>query len=446
MSEIPRLALIVGAARSGTTLTRLLLDAHPDIGCPPEAGIPALMAHMAQVWSTVHADDPTLQPGHDPGAPARGEEAVTKWGEPHEGPADRGADESAVNLPPAVREWVVNTVRAPMDAYCRARGKRIYCDKSLDSVRHLPVVRELFPDVKVLLIFRHVMDTVASGLEASPWGFNAYGYGPYVQVSPGNSVAALANYWLDHVDQALNWEQRHGGHCHRVTYEELVLRPEETVAEILRFLDVSADLSILDRAFERGPARGPGDFKVEYTTGIHAASIGHGKRVPVGMLPPRLVEALNEKLSALGYEPLDLGWNAAERLVDGQGHGFWAGRLTQLMREAHIDRGVSDLGSFAVLADDHRPLRWVVEPGAGTIVQGDGDVDAVITATAEDLVRMLSGDENLGVLLRSGRVRHVTAEKNDRPPSRLVDEVNAQVAILRGALRPHVHSTIAAVQ
>jgi hypothetical protein len=38
IEAVPRLAVIVGAARSGTTLLRLILDSHPEIGCPPEAG------------------------------------------------------------------------------------------------------------------------------------------------------------------------------------------------------------------------------------------------------------------------------------------------------------------------------------------------------------------------------------------------------------------------
>ena len=37
----PRLAFIVGVARSGTTLLRLLIDAHPEVGAPAETGYPA---------------------------------------------------------------------------------------------------------------------------------------------------------------------------------------------------------------------------------------------------------------------------------------------------------------------------------------------------------------------------------------------------------------------
>ncbi len=298
-----------------------------------------------------------------------------------------------------------------MIEYCRQGGKRIYCDKSLDSVHHLKLVQVLFPEVRMVLLFRHVMDTVASGLEASPWGFQAYGYAPYVQASPGNAVLALASYWLDHVRRALSWEKEHPEICHRVRYEDLVLAPEATVSGIQRFLDVREDLSVLERAFDRKPARGPGDYKVEHTTGVHPASLGHGKRVPVTMLPPPLLEALNEQLEVLGYQPLDQGWNAAERDVDGGGRGLWADRLLELMGHMRLSERVADLGVFALVAEDHRALRWIIDPNEGTVEQRDGDVEAVLTGTAEDLVLMLSGEENLGVLLRSGRVRHVVADE-----------------------------------
>jgi hypothetical protein len=52
-SRSPELVLILGAARSGTTLLRSLLDAHPDIGCPAEAALPQLISHTRRVWATV---------------------------------------------------------------------------------------------------------------------------------------------------------------------------------------------------------------------------------------------------------------------------------------------------------------------------------------------------------------------------------------------------------
>ena len=413
IEHTPRLALVVGAARSGTTLTRLLLDAHPDIGCPSEAGLPSLMAHLAQAWLVVHADRRASH-AQDPGA---GDEATagSRW-----------------PLPDEARDWIVRTVQEPMRSYC-SDGQRVYCDKSLDSVHHLALVHELFPDARIILVFRHVMDTVASGLEASPWGFNAFGYRSYVQANPGNTVAALASYWLDHVTQALEWQEHNEELCHRVRYEDLVLEPEKTVQHMQAFLGVDPDLSVLSRAFDREALNGPGDYKLEHTTNVHASSVGHGKRVPFTMLPPPLVAALNTKLEDLAYDPLTPSWNAEERTVDGGGQGLWAERLRELMVGIRIS-GTSSPGPFAAVAEDHQELRWIINLAAASVNQGDGEVEAVLTGTAEDLVLMLTGEENLGVLLRSGRIRHVVADDTEAAERASDREPNTLVAILRRGL------------
>lgn len=432
----PELALVVGAARSGTTLTRLLLDAHPEIGCPSEAGLPALMAHLARVWWMVHADEVSVDAPDDPGANDLDGVPPTRWNEaarPDVGEqADTDDSSSEPKLPRAARDWIVRTISEPMAGYCTGGGKRLYCDKSLDSVYHLELVHELMPAARMVLVFRHVMDTVASGVEASPWGFQAYGYAPYIQAQPGNAVAALASYWLDHVGTALDWESEHPESCHRVRYEDLVLRPAETIAGVQAFLGVNEDLSVLERAFDREPPRGPGDYKVEHTTAVHASSIGRGKRVPVGLLPPALLTALNEKLKMLGYDALDRGWNAAERPVDGGSQGIWAERLVELMDGVHVSSG-AELGAFAVVAEDHRALRWVIDPAAATVEQGDGEVGGVLTGTAEDLVLALTGEENLGVLLRSARLRHVVADESRAARRDLGRELVLIVNTLRGA-------------
>jgi Sulfotransferase family len=439
----PELALIVGAARSGTTLQRALLDAHPEIACPPEAGLPSLMSHMARVWGTINSDMQQDAPATDPGQPEPGL---------NEGPAAK-PDEAAAEdtapvanpgpiLPEPAREWIRATMLAAIRSYCDRENKRLYVDKSLDSVYYLELVRQLFPNVKCILAIRHVMDTIASGIEASPWGFQAYGYAPYVQRFPGNTVAALANYWLDHVTGAVEWEKQHPELCLRVKYEDLVTSPKETVKGIQRFLGVQEHLDVLREAFDREIAPGPADYKIEHTSAVHAQSIGNGKRVPVSMLPPPLLAAINEKLEELGYPPLDRSWNTAEREMDAPTETIWSGRLQTLMNEAQLRQISDDLIPFAVVAEDHRALRWVIDPESQVIVQGDGDVEAVLTGTAEDLVLMLTGEGNLGVLMRSGRVRHLLADENEVTRRNLHDEVMTLVSTLRSSIGEHQHTRV----
>jgi hypothetical protein len=433
----PRLALIVGAARSGTTLARLLLDSHPEIGCPAEAGLPGLMSHMGRVWFTIDADILDAGVATDPGQTAA-ENMEGQLGEADPPPNREATGEgiSGPRLPGPALDWIRATSRVAMERYCARERKTLYVDKSLDSVYHLDLVRELFPDVRCVLAFRHVMDTIASGIEASPWGFQAYGYGPYVQTTPGNTVAALARYWLDHVTMALAWEQEHPELCIRLRYEDLVSNPDEVIAGVQRFLGVREDLGVLRDAFDREP-RGPGDYKIEHTSAVHANSIGHGKRVPVAMLPPQLMESINEKLEALGYPPLDRSWNTAERSVNRDDDTIWTERLRTLMSHARSPARDAPIGVFALVAEDHHTLRWIVDSDAGTVTQGDGDVDAVLTGTTEDLVLMLTDQENLGSLLRAGRIRHLVADEAEATSAKSFLMVKAIAEAMQECVRQY---------
>ena len=122
----PALAVIVGGARSGTTLLRALLDAHSEVGCPAEAGLPALMSHARRVWATVctSADPSLLDPQGEP---------------PTDGP------EPVIELPARAEREIRRLALAVMRSYCRPAGKRIYCDKSLDNAHHLPATFHVFP-------------------------------------------------------------------------------------------------------------------------------------------------------------------------------------------------------------------------------------------------------------------------------------------------------------
>ena len=399
-------ALLVAAARSGSTLLRLMLDVHPEIGCPAEAGIPSLIQTLGRVWWTVDAD-------LDPVRPAQSH-AMAQLG-PRPQPDEQIASASALGgLLPEAEDAIRHAALAPMRHYCERRGKRLYCDKSLDSVHHLEAVRQIFPEARYLLLFRHVLDTVVSGIEASPWGFQAYGYFPFVQRSPDNLVVALVSYWLEHVENALRWEESHPELCHRLRYEDLVTAPEDVLAQLFGFLRVDRDFSVLRAAFQKArTVRGAGDYKVTFTSGLDTSSIGRGKRVPVEMIPPPLLEAVNTKLTALGYDSLSKGWNA-EPLVNLDAVDVWGSRLAEWMRRATVaPRSNGDGGglSFALVAQDVESLRWVIDTAAGTVRQGDGEVETVVTGTAEDLTRMLTGEANPGVLLISGRVRHLTAHE-----------------------------------
>jgi protein-tyrosine sulfotransferase len=369
----PSLALVVGAARSGTTLLRVLLDCHPEIGCPGEAGIPALIAHLSRVWMTVD--------GREPSSP---------------------------NIPAEVRREIASAALAPMRHYCEIHDKRLYVDKSLDSVHLLPIVHDFVPNGRYVLLFRHVLDTVLSGIEASPWGFNAYGYPSYVQAN--NFVAGLVAYWQDHVAAAIEWESAHSTQCLRVRYEDLVARPAETLAGIHRFLGVEERPELAASALERAASvAGPGDHKVLGTQRVHQESVGRGKRVPINMIPPFLLAATNEALVALGYQALTESWST---MAGEDGGAPERARLVdtfyELLSACCRDR-TSPAESFMLVADDCAGASWLVEPREGRVAASGAARARTVAGNVADLMAALTTDTNIPTLARSGRLRYRVA-------------------------------------
>jgi len=269
--------------RSGSTLLRFLLDAHPDLACPPETNLPAIAGQLATVWSLIEGARLS---------PERGDE------------------------PPDIPEAAIAGVRRTMDeltgGYLVRRGKKRYCDKSLGTARFAPLLLRIWPGARFLCLYRHPMDVIASGIEACPWGLNGYGFEPYIAGTPGNSVLALARFWIDNVSTVLAAEEQFPASCHRIRYEDLVADPEAAAAGIFAFLGVPQRPGITAECFAAKPERsGPADYKIWHTSEISAASVGRGWSVPTALLPPPVAQQLNEFAGKLGYLPVDESWGTA---------------------------------------------------------------------------------------------------------------------------------------
>src|ERR1700678_4366511 len=52
--------------RSGSTLLRFVLDAHPELACPPETNLPGLCAQLATVWSLIEGAPLAANRGDEP--------------------------------------------------------------------------------------------------------------------------------------------------------------------------------------------------------------------------------------------------------------------------------------------------------------------------------------------------------------------------------------------
>src|SRR5215470_14226416 len=225
---------IVSPARSGSTLLRYLLDAHPDIVSPAELNLSALLLHAADTWHRAHEGQGTT----DPGAEARGPaepvaEPRTSWGTP---------------LSPDALRWATKIVNEIMADLVRSAGASVFVDKSLVTVDQLPIVASCYPKAYYVFLYRYPLDMIASGIEASRWWFNAFGFEPYIGAVPGNFVGGLANYWIDKVSRMLEFERTCTVAHARIYYELLCDDPATTVSDLLEFLGLPPVSGIVEQA------------------------------------------------------------------------------------------------------------------------------------------------------------------------------------------------------
>src|ERR1700761_9324678 len=66
MEQRPDPVFVLCMGRSGSTLLRFLLDAHPELACPPETSLPALCGQLAVVWSLIEGAPLSANRGDTP--------------------------------------------------------------------------------------------------------------------------------------------------------------------------------------------------------------------------------------------------------------------------------------------------------------------------------------------------------------------------------------------
>ena len=269
---------VLCADQPGPALVRFLLDAHPQLACPPETRLAALCAQLAGVWSQLE------------GSPL---------------PADRVSGPPAI--PDAALAGIRHTMNRMMAPYLGRRGKQRYCDQSRGAAERADVLRAVFPDAKFLCLYRHPMDVIAAGLEASPWGFNGPGFDSYADLSSRNTVLAIAQFWAANAALIMAVEERFHECSHRVRYEDLVADPEGVGDRIFRFLGV-APVPGLPQACLAAERERAGSSGYQVGPSARPGSVGGGWSIPAAMIGSPLTETINVLTDKLGYPRIDAHW------------------------------------------------------------------------------------------------------------------------------------------
>lgn len=446
--------IVLTAARSGSTLVRLLLDAHPDLACPPETNIVKICAQLAGVFR------------------------VTGQG----GAAGAGSGNAGA-CPQWAQGRIRDTVSLVFADYLTGRGRRRWCDKSIGTASMAGWFAGLYPKARFICLYRHCMDVIHSALEASPWGLMGYGFEQFAGLRGGNNVSALATYWTEHTSRILEFERANPDRCLRVHYERLVEDPERTAGQIFAFLGVAGVPGISWRCFTAGPdagdpaaVMGPGDHKIRATSKITADSVGRGIRIPAELIPAFQLEVINRLLAELGYAQVDSAWRtsacppallAGGSAPEGQDAAAGAGPASfgdEVVRSvlenigavfctsvtAAFALGLPSTGPpdpgrpgpdgwhvFGLVAyhpDAQRLARgWRVDlrersvTEAGSVEGGIG-ADWLVTGDVETWLGVLAGRSNMASCLRSGTLRYVDLRGKDHQEGQSPEDHLAQAA------------------
>ena len=209
---------IVGSARSGTTLLRLMLNAHPQVAIPPESRF------ITELWQ----DKPEVEVEPVLAALAR-HDRFRLWALPiEEVRAELGVRRTAP---------FAEVMEAPYRAWARRRDKPHWGDKTPRYVESIPLLDRLWPPSRFVHLVRDGRNVALS--------YAAIPFGP-------KTVARTAVLWRRRVRAGMEAGRALGPKRYlQMRYEDLVEAPEHHARALCGFLGLTFDPVMMDYV-ERG--------------------------------------------------------------------------------------------------------------------------------------------------------------------------------------------------
>ena len=196
---------IVGSARSGTTLLRVIFNAHPEVAVPPESRF------ITELWTgstEVDVDDFLTRLGEH--------RQFRSWTLP--------VEEIRERIAPATRITYVEAVETAYKAYTERSGKRTWGDKTPRYVEHIPFIAGLFPEGRFIHLVRDGRNVALSYANVP--------FGP-------KTVTKAAALWKRRVMAGVRDGRALGATRYReLRYEDLVAEPERYVRDLCDFVGV----------------------------------------------------------------------------------------------------------------------------------------------------------------------------------------------------------------
>lgn len=308
--------IVVGSPRSGTTLLRRLLDAHPNIACPGETNLfraCGRFLYSDRVAESVHVG------------------AV-------DGLAYAGFPEEEVLR--RLREFAFSFHRE----YAQKQGKSRWADKSPLDAFHLDDIERLCgEDAYFVCIQRHGLD-VACSIEDLCQKNGGYlkEIHEYVIRYPLR-LEAFAHAWVDLSRSIDAFAKRHPQNAIAIRYEDLTANPDATMAHVMDFVGEKWAPGLVDEALQSRRGLGLGDWKTYGRASVDQSSVGRWRKLSRDTIN-RLAVICNPTLADCGYETIEV---QGERSKDEVRRRLEIGLALQRMRSKTERSGADALAQGA---------------------------------------------------------------------------------------------------
>ena len=203
---------IVGFGHSGSTLLRLMLDAHPDLAIPPETNF---LPDLIKGWSDGDGPDEVVEflMGR------------RRWGDYQLEPEElRERLAARAPLDPA------SAARCFYELYAEHQGKPRWGDKSPRYAISMPLLKRTLPEARFVHLIRDGRDVALSALKNRP---------PTPQ-----RIEQTARRWRRRLGRARDGAKRTGGYI-EVRYEDLITDTQAQLRRICELAELPWDPSML---------------------------------------------------------------------------------------------------------------------------------------------------------------------------------------------------------
>lgn len=208
----PGMFFVIGSARSGTTLLRMILNAHPEVAVPPESRF---------VVELYRSDEVRVEEFL---ARLDSHQRWASWDTPIESVRAQLAGMTTVPYPEAIE--------AAYLAFAKNRNKKRYGDKTPRYIENIPLLSRLWPEAKFVHLVRDGREVALSYADVP--------FGP-------STVAKAAGLWKERVVLGMAQGRALGPKRYtEMRYERLLAHPQEEIESLCSFLDLDFDPAMLD--------------------------------------------------------------------------------------------------------------------------------------------------------------------------------------------------------